>query len=80
MQSLAEKSMFLSLLLGNSFVMGYYEYRNIWTPKEKEILQAEMEPKHKMVKFAVSVVKDKKTIGYLAKRKNREILNDHLFL
>ena len=52
-----------------SFVMGYHEYRKIWTPKNNEILKVEMEPTNKMDKFAAAVIKDKKTIGHLPKGK-----------
>ena len=30
-----------------SFMMGFHEYRTIWTPQENEVLHARVEPTHK---------------------------------
>ena len=38
-----------------SFVMGYHVYRNIWSPKEKDILNTEIEPSNVMDKFAMVI-------------------------
>ena len=42
-----------------SFVMGFHEYKNIWTPAENETLNTRMEPENKIDKFAVA-----KTVFY----------------
>ena len=39
----------------DSFVMGYHVYRNIWSPKEKDILNTEIEPSNVVDKFAVVI-------------------------
>ena len=40
-----------------SYVMGYHEYKDCWTPVKSEMLKAVMEPKNKTDKFAVAVMK-----------------------
>ena len=52
-----------------SFVMGYYVYRNIWSPKEKDILNTEIEPSNVMDKFAVVIKNNTITAGHLPKGK-----------
>ena len=39
-----------------SFIMGFHEYRAIWTPHENKVLHACMEPTNKKDKFAVAVI------------------------
>ena len=51
------------------FVMGYHVYRNIWSPKEKDILNTEIEPSNVMDKFAVVVKNNTTTVRYLPKGK-----------
>ena len=46
-----------------SFVMGYHVYRNIWSPKEKDILNTEIEPSNVMDKFAVVIKKILQLLG-----------------
>ena len=45
-----------------SFVMGFHEYRTIWTPHENEVLLTQMEPTNKKHKFAVAVIGDKDSV------------------
>ena len=52
-----------------SFVMGYYVYRNIWSPKEKDILNTEIELSNVMDKFAVVIKNNTITVGHLPKGK-----------
>ena len=53
-----------------SFVMGYHMmYRNIWSPKEKDILNTEIEPSNVMDKFAVVIKNNTATVGHLPKGK-----------
>ena len=53
-----------------SFVMGFHEYRTIWTPHENEVLLTRMEPTNKKDKFAVAVIGDKDSVvGHLMKGK-----------
>ena len=52
-----------------SFVMGYHVYRNIWLPKEKDILNTEIEPSNVMDKFAVVIKNNTTTVGHLPKGK-----------
>ena len=54
-----------------SFVMGFHEYRTIWTPHENEVLITQMEPTNKKDKFAVAVIGEKDSIiGHLIKGKD----------
>ena len=46
-----------------SFVMGYHVYRNIWSPKEIDILNTEIEPSNLMDKFAVVIKNNTTTVG-----------------
>ena len=52
-----------------SFVMVYHVYRNIWSPKEKDILNTEIEPSAVMDKFAVVIKNNTTTVGHLPKGK-----------
>ena len=53
-----------------SFVMGFHEYRTIWTPHENEVLHSRMEPTNKKDKFAIAVIGDKDSVvGHLMKGK-----------
>ena len=53
-----------------SFVMGFHEYKNIWTPAENETLNTCMEPENKIDKFAVAVVGGRgEVVGHLMKGK-----------
>ena len=52
-----------------SFVMGYHVYRNIWSPKEKDILTTEIEPGNVMDKFAMVIKNNTTTVGHLPKGK-----------
>ena len=52
-----------------SFVMGYHVYRNIWSPKEKDILNTEIEPSNVMDKFAVVIKNNTTVVGHLPKGK-----------
>jgi len=52
-----------------SYVMGYHEYKDRWTPVKSETLKAVMEPKNKRNKFAVAVMKNEVLVGHLPKRK-----------
>ena len=55
-----------------SFVMGFHEYRTIWTPYKKELLLIRIEPTNKKDKFAIAVIGDKDSVvGHLMKRKGR---------
>ena len=47
-----------------SFLMGFHEYRTIWTPHENEVLLTRMEPTNKKYKFAVDSF-----VGHLMKGK-----------
>ena len=47
-----------------SFLMGFDEYRTIWTPHENEVLLTRMEPTNKKDKFAVDSF-----VGHLMKGK-----------
>ena len=54
-----------------SFVMGFHEYRVIWTPKENDVLHAHMEPGNKKDSYAVAVHGEKNAIvGHLMKGKS----------
>ena len=52
-----------------SYVMGYHEYKDRWTPVKSEMLKAVMEPKSNTNKFAVAVMKNDFLVGHLPKRK-----------
>ena len=52
-----------------SYVMGYHEYKDRWTPVKGEMLKATMEPKNKKDKFAVAVMKNDCLVGHLPKEK-----------
>ena len=56
----------------NSFVMEYHECGHVWTPKEKEIMQADMEPNNKMDKFTASVLKIKRRLVTSQKEKQED--------
>ena len=56
-----------------SFVMGFHEYRTIWTPHENEVLLTRMEPTNKKDKVAVAVIGDKDSIvGHLMEGKSSD--------
>ena len=58
-----------------SFVMGFHEYKTIWTPHENKVLLTRMEPTNKKDKFAVAVIGDKDSIvGRLMKGKGRRFV------
>ena len=52
-----------------SYVMGYHEYKDCWTPMKSDMLKAVMEPKNKTDKFAVAVMKNDCLVGHLPKEK-----------
>ena len=52
-----------------SFVMAYHVYRNIRSPKEKDIFNTEIEPSSVMFKFAVVIKNNTTTVGHLPKGK-----------
>ena len=49
----------------DSFVKGYHEYKNIWTPKIGELLSTEREPGNLVDKYAVCVKKNNEIVGHL---------------
>ena len=49
----------------DSFVKGYHEYKNIWTPKIGETLSIEREPGNLVDKYAVCVNKNNEIVGHL---------------
>ena len=49
----------------DSFVKGYHEYKNIWTPKIGETLSTEREPVNLVDKYAVCVKKYNEIVGHL---------------
>ena len=49
----------------DSFVKGYHEYKNIWTPKIGETLSTEREPGNLVDKYAVCVKKNNEIVGHL---------------
>ena len=52
------------------FVMGFHEYRTIWTSHENKVLLTRMEPTNKKDKFAVAVIGDKDSfVDHLMKGK-----------
>ena len=54
-----------------SFIMGFDQYRTIWTRHENEVVHARMEPTNKKDKFAVAVIGHKNSVvGHLIKRKS----------
>ena len=54
-----------------SFIMGFDQYRTIWTPHENKVVHACMEPTNKKDKFAVAVIGHKNSVvGHLIKRKS----------
>ena len=57
---------------GDSFVNGYHEYKNIWTPKIGEILSTEREPGTLVDKYAVYVKKENEIVGHLPFGRNGE--------
>ena len=57
-----------------SFVMGYHVYRNIWLPKEKDILNTEIEPSNVMDKFAVVIKNNTTTVWASTKGKDWSFL------
>ena len=63
-----------------SYVMGYHEYNDCWTPVKIEMLKAVMEPKNKTDKFAVAVMKNDCLVGHLPKEKNRKICKNDFLL
>ena len=56
----------------DSFVNGYHEYKNIWTPKIGEILSTEREPGSLVDKYAVYVKKENEIVGHLPFGRNGE--------
>ena len=63
-----------------SFVMGYHVYRNIWSPKEKDILNTEIEPSNVMDKFAVIIKNNATTVGHLRKGKRMVVSVKQFFI
>ena len=61
-----------------SFVMGYHMYRNIWSPKEKDILNTQIEPSNVMDRFAVVIKNNTTTVGHLPKYIPEIALNETL--
>ena len=49
----------------DSFVKGYHEYKNIWTPEIGETLSTEREPGNLVDKYAVCVKKNNEILGHL---------------
>ena len=53
-----------------SFLMGFHEYRTLWTPHENEVLFTRMEPTNTKDKFVVAVICIKDSVvGHLMKSK-----------
>ena len=57
----------MELFTLNSFVMGFHDYMENWTPTIGEILICVMEPDNAYDKYAVAVKKDGKLVGHLMK-------------
>ena len=56
----------------SSVVMGYHEYRNLWTPIVGEVLQLRMEPDNHVDKYAVAVMNKYSVAGCLIKGNNKK--------
>ena len=56
----------------DSFVKGYHEYKNIWTPKIGETLSTEPDPGNLVDKYAVCVKKNNEIVGHLQLGKELE--------
>ena len=56
----------------DSFVKGYHEYKNIWTPKVGETLSIKREAGNLVDKYAVWVKKNNETVGYLQIEKDEK--------
>ena len=54
-----------------SCVMGFHLYRKIWEPKSNEILEVKMEPRNKIDKFTVRVIKNKNVYYYFVDKLHR---------
>ena len=52
-----------------SYVMGYHEYKDRWTPAKSEMSKTVMEPRNKTDKFAITVMKNDFLVGHLPKGK-----------
>ena len=51
----------------SSFVRGYHDYLNIWSPQIGEILEVKEEPNNTHDTKAVAVMKDEEVVGHLPK-------------
>ena len=49
----------------NSWVMGYHEYQDIWTPREGDDLNCRMQPHNRVDKYAVAVYNNRNVVGHL---------------
>ena len=54
----------------DSFVKGYHEYKNIWTPKIGETLSTERERGNLVDKYAACVKKNNERVGHLQLEKD----------
>ena len=49
----------------NSSVMGFHEYKNVWTPEIGQMLQCEMQSENPLDKYAVAVKLNYVVVGHL---------------
>ena len=48
-----------------SYIKGYHEYQNLWTPFLQEELCGEMKPANPVDKYAVAIKKNNVVVGHL---------------
>ena len=57
----------------DSFVNGYHEYKNIWTPKIGETLSTECEPGNMVDNYVVCLKKYNEIVGHLQLGKDESL-------
>ena len=62
-----ERTDSLSSFEMDSYIKGYHEYREIWTPAMEQALKAVPEPKNVVDKYVVCVMLGDKIVGHLKK-------------
>ena len=63
----------------DSFVKGYYEYKNIWTLEIGEILSTEREPGNLVDKYVICVKKNNEIVGHLQLGKDGKFVKTVLY-
>ena len=56
-----------------SYIRGYHEYKEMWSPTLREILRLQFEPTNPQHSFAVAVVKDGLVVGHVPRLVSRAV-------